>query len=126
MQITVQVLLEHGIMFLYDPYAEVKIPSDTGASPITYTENCICFQVAPYVDGQAHVILSDEGFDGIKEPTFTIDLPAPSKYISLTDVPVNYYGMLRLKGDTASINIWNYEENGSERTWVQITNLDTF
>lgn len=126
MKIRVQVALEHGIMFLYDPYADTEIPKDTGAAPITATENCVCFQVASYVDGNADVILSDLPLTDVPQENFSSRIDTPSKHISLTDVPVNYYTILKLQNNFANIKIWNFVEEGFERSWVQITNLDLF
>ena len=126
MKIHVQVRLEYGILFLNDPYGEAEIPSDTGAAPITFTDTCICFQVAQYVSGDADVTLSDQPFDESTPPTFSRRIATPTKYISLTDVPVNYYFMHRLKGDFADIGIWNYTEEDMEKSWVQVRELDLF
>jgi hypothetical protein len=126
MKIHVQVPLEYGILFLHDPYGEAEIPSDTGAAPITFTDTCVCFQVAQYVSGDADVTLSDRPFDDSIPVTFSRRIQTPKKYISLTDVPVNYYFLYRLKYDFADIRIWNRTEGGQEKTWVQVTELDLF
>jgi hypothetical protein len=126
MQITVRVSLEHGVMFLYDPYAEVEIPPDTGAAPITVTHTCLCFRVAPYVDSEAHVTLSDEPFDPNIKATFAADLSVPNKYIALSDSQINYYGSLRVLNDVAKVFLWNYEEEDMEKTWIQVANLAIF
>lgn len=125
MRIHIQVSLEYGILFLYDPHSKLEIPPDTGAAPITFTETCICFQVAAYVDGDANVTLSDQPFDSTS-PTFSRRIATPTKYISLTDVPVNYYFLHRLKADFADIRIWNYTDAGMEKSWVQVSELDLF
>jgi hypothetical protein len=126
MKIHIQTPLQYGILFLYDPDSKPEIPPDTGAAPVTFTDTCICFQVAAYVDGDADVILSDEPFDDTTPPTFSRRIAAPTKYIALTDVPVNYYLVHRLKADFADIRIWSYVEDGSEKSWVQISKLDLF
>ncbi len=124
MKIHVQVPLEYGILFLHDPYGEAEIPSDTGAAPITFTDTCICFQVAQYVSGDADVTLSDQPFDDSTPVTFSRRIQTPKKYISLTDVPVNYYFLYRLKDVFAEIRIWNYTDAGKEKSWIQVSELD--
>ncbi|HEV2818697.1 MAG TPA: hypothetical protein VGW40_15915 [Allosphingosinicella sp.] len=126
MRIHIQVSLEYGILFLHDGYGEVEFPPDTGAGPITFTDTCVCFQVAHYVDGDADVTLSDQPFDDSTPPTFFKIIQIPQKYISLTDVPVNYYFLHHLKSDFSQIKIWNYTEKGQEKSWVQISELDLF
>lgn len=126
MQIKIQVALEHGIMFIHDPNEEVEVPADTGAAPFTYSRNCICFWVTNWVDGDTYVTLTDEGFPANIAPSFSADIPTPSKIIALSDVPVNYYGMLRVRDAAATVKIWNYEEDDKAKTWVQISNLDVF
>jgi hypothetical protein len=126
MKIQIQVALEHGVMFLYDPYGAVDIPPDTGASPITLTKNCVCFQVRPFVDGEAHVTLSNSIAPLEIDADLTYTLPTASNHIALTDVPLNYYGLLRVKGEESTVRIWNYEECGVEMTWIQLTDLELF
>jgi hypothetical protein len=126
MKIRVQLPLEHGILFLYDPYSDPEIPKDTGASPVTSTDSCICFQVASYVDGDADVTLSDMPVAEGVSPAFSGRIQVSSKNISLTDVPGNYYCILKLKAKIADINIWNYKEDDIERSWIQINEIDLF
>jgi hypothetical protein len=125
MKVHVQVSLQYGILFLYDPDGKPQIPSDTGAAPITFTDTCVCFWVADYVTG-ADVTLSNRPFDDSTPPTFSRRIITPTKYISVSDVPVNYYFLHRLKTDFADIDIWNYMENGREKSWVQISGLDLY
>jgi len=124
MKIQIEILLEYGIMFLHDPYGDVEFPQDTGAAPMTFTDSCIGFQVASYVDGNAHVTLSDNYYSEEIRPSFSKKVACLSKFISLTDVSVNYYAMLALRDSFAEINIWNFEFNGEEYSWVQIENLE--
>lgn len=126
MKIRVQVLLEHGILFLYDPYGDAEIPSDTGAAPITFTDSCVCFQVAAYVDGDVDVTMSDQAFAEPVSPTFSGRIKATTGHISLTDVPGNYYCILRTKTDYADIDIWNYEQDGIDMSWIRVQEIDLF
>lgn len=126
MKIEVQISLEYGIMFLHDPYNDVEFPKDTGAAPITYTDSCICFQVASYIDGDAKVTLSSDPYDASIAPNMSRRILSKSKFIGLTDVPVNYYGIIALKNQYADVKIWNYLESEYELSWIQIENLDLF
>jgi hypothetical protein len=126
MKIHIQISLEHGALFLHDGYGEVDIPPDTGAAPFTFTDTCVCFWVPDYGSGTADVVLSDQPFRNPSPPTFTGRIKAPKKYIALTDVPVNFYFLHHLKTDLAGIHIWNYTEDGEEKFWVQISQLDLF
>ena len=58
-KIDLRVPLEHGVLFLTDPYAEPEFPADTGAAPVTATQSCVAFWVSHYVDGEAEVTLTD-------------------------------------------------------------------
>jgi hypothetical protein len=126
MKIKIEVSLEYGIMFLHDPYNDVDFPEDTGASPITFTDSCICFQVASYINSDAKVTLSSDPYDTSITPDISHRILTKSKFIGLTDVPVNYYGIIALKNEYADIKIWNYVENEQESSWIQIGNLDLF
>ena len=126
MKIRVQVPLKYGILFLQDPYGDPEIPEDTGAAPITFTESCVCFQVAAYIDGDTDVTLSDEAYAGHALPSFAGKIHTPGKHISLTDVPGSHYCILALKSSSADIIIWNHDENGVEASWIQISELDLF
>lgn len=126
MRIQVQVSLRYGVLFLSDPYGDPEIPADTGAAPITSTSTCICLQVASYVDGDANVILSDKSYSDDVNPTFSRKIASASKYVSVTDVAVNYYCILRLMDEYADINIWEIENDDDRMSWVQVKNLETF
>lgn len=127
MQIRVQVGLEHGIFFLCDAYSDPEIPPDTGAAPFTYTDTCICFWSTHYVDGTADVTLSDQLFNiDDRSPDFVKKIRTPSKVIALSDSSLNYYCMLKLRDEYATINIWNFELNGHRASWVQVFELDLF
>jgi len=126
MKIRVQLPVEYGILFLYDPYGDPEIPQDTGAAPITFTDSCICFQVASYVDGDADVTVSDLPFAENVPPAFSGKMQVPSKNIALIDVSSNYYCILRLKTNLADVAIWAYEDNEAEMSWIQINEIDLF
>ena len=126
-KIRVQVGLEHGVLFLYDAYEDPEIPPDTSAAPFTYTDTCICFWAAHYVDGEADVTLSDQPFSAeTRSPDFLKQISVPSRSIVLADTSTNYYCMLRLKVELAEVSIWNVEDDGSQASWVQILELDLF
>jgi hypothetical protein len=125
-KIQVQVSLEYGILFLYDPYNEPEIPLDTGAAPITHTDTCVCFQVRAYVDGDAEVTISDQPLSSLLVPTFVGQISAPSQCISLVDVSTNYYCLLKLVNIFAKVKIWSVIDQGIEKSWIQISNLDLF
>lgn len=126
MKIEIEVFLEQGILFLYDPYEEPEVPEDVALAPVTYTSSSICLQVPPYVDGPCHIVVSEQPFAGNMEPTVSHRINTPNRYISLTDTPLNYYCNLLLKHDYADVNIWNVIGNNSEMSWIQIRNLDVF
>jgi hypothetical protein len=126
-QIRVQVGLEHGVFFLYDAYEDPEIPPDTGAAPFTFTDSCICFWAEHYVDGEADVILSDQPFSAeVRPPDFMKQISIPSGHITLADADPNYYCILRVKGKSANISIWNSEIDNRRASWVQISDLDIF
>ena len=126
MQIRVQTPLEHGVLFILDPYGDAKIPEDTGATAITFTRSCVCFPVTSHVDGEADVIITNRPMSGRGNPSFYGVIEAKGKYISLLDSRDNYYCLLRLTDEHADVHIWSYHEDGADRTWVQISNLEIF
>lgn len=126
MKISIQVSVEHGVLFLYDPYEGYEIPSDTGAGEFTYTDSCICFWVPSYIDGNARVTVSDLPFSKERGPDFARTIKSSGKSIGLADPIGNYYCLLRLTDNFASINIWNYERRNRKLSWVQIKNVDIF
>lgn len=125
MRIRIETSLMHGILFLYDPYGDPEFPKDTGASEITFTDSCICFQVPSYVDGETDVTISDNGlFDSA--PVFSSRIITPKKYIALADSFSNYYAIIKLKYNFTNINIWNSEYSDQESSWIQIVDVDIF
>jgi hypothetical protein len=70
--------------------------------------------------------LSNQPLLGIIPPTFSGKIHVPSGHIALTDVPGNYYCILRVKSKYADLLIWNYEENDAEGSWVKVKDIDSF
>lgn len=126
MKISVENSLEHGVLFLYDPYMNYSIPYDTGAGEFTSTDSSVCFWVPSYIDALARVVVSEQPFKNDRLPDFERRIKAPGKSIALADVPQNYYCLLKLKNTYADIRIWNYESGKAKRSWVQILNIAVF
>jgi hypothetical protein len=91
-----QLSVEHPVLFLSDPTKEETVPPDTGAAVVTATDDCVCFWVQPYIDGEAQVTLSDQPCkDG--EACFSGTMSTPGRVVALSDsgrftylnVPVN-------------------------------------
>ena len=124
-KIDVRVPLEHGVLFLSDPYAEVEVPSDTGAALVTGTRSCVAFAVTGYVDGEADVTLTDLRPPTGKAPSFTARLDTNSKVVGLSDSTGFNWAMLPVKGETAMLEIW-HGVLGEDRVWVRIEGIDSF
>jgi hypothetical protein len=123
MKIRVQTSLEHGILFLFDPYGKTEIPSDTGLEKITFTSNCVAFHTLHYVDGEADIVISDIPFGNSDRCDYSGRITCESQKISLTDTSGNNMSILSLDDDSADIEIWYY---GNLSVWIQIKNLSIF
>jgi hypothetical protein len=125
MKIQLELLVEHGVLFISDPYQDDDVPQDTAAAPITFTDTCIAFHVRPYVDGEVHITVSNEDFDGVDIPVFAGFIDTPSKNISISDSHRVLYSMLPVKGQRTHIEIWYYGQN-NDRVWVKTNDLKSF
>ena len=80
----IQIAVQHPVLFLSDPTVEETVPPDTGAAIVTATEDCICFWVQPYVDGETQVTISDQPCeDGIA--CFSGTISTPGKVVALSN-----------------------------------------
>lgn len=126
MKIQIQTALEHGVLFLLDPYGEVEIPPDTGAAPVTITDTCIAFHVRDYLDGDVDVTVSNEACAGQAQAEFSGTLHVPNKVVSILDSRQFYYCMLPVLNENPRITLWRYGEESLEEAWIKIDDLDLY
>lgn len=123
MKIRIQIGLEHGVLFLFDPHAEPEIPLDAGAATVTSTETCIAFQALHYVDGEADVTISDAPFSGDAKSSYDKRILCLSKSVAVIDDNGNRLSVLSVVDKYADVKIWYYEDLS---VWIQIVNLYVF
>ncbi len=115
----IEMPVEHAILFLSDPAVEVSIPPDTGASVVTTTADCICFWVAPDVDGDARVTISDQPCEQ-GERVFSGTVLTPSRVLSLTDSSVFTHLNLPVSDAETNIDIWMDDPSQPDWAWVKL------
>jgi hypothetical protein len=115
----IQLAVEHPVLFLSDPTGDETIPSDTGAAVVTATENCVCFWVQPYVDGEAQVTISDQPCeDGIA--CFSGTISTPGKIVTLSDSHRFAYLNVPVHGVETPIDVWASDAASPEWTWIRL------
>jgi hypothetical protein len=125
LKIQVEIAVEHGVLFLSDPYSDEEVPPDTGAAVVTTTPACIAFQVADYASGDAKVILADHAPADASTPDFRGSLRTDSSIIALSDSRRFNYCFVPVEGPAARLAIWaSYDGDGS--VWVYVENSDLF
>lgn len=122
MRISIQISLEHPIMFLADPYADEHVPPDAGNLIITSTDDCVSFRVKPYVDGRASITISTERPSECTAPAFTGSIVCDSDTLSLSDSHRFNYCLVPVKDGKADVEIWRGLEDEDD-IWIRVSNL---
>ena len=124
-KIDVRVPLEHGVLFLTDPYAEVEVPPDTSAALVTSTSSCTAFIVSCYVDGEAEVTLTDLRPPTDRGPSFTTRLATHSKVLGMSDSSAFNWILMPVKEEWVTLEFW-HDVFGEDRVWVRVKEIDSF
>ncbi len=107
------------MLFLSDPTVEETIPSDTGAAVVTATEDCVCFWVQSYVDGEAQVTISDQPCEnGV--PYFNGTIQSPGKVLSFSDSNRFAYLNVPVQGVETQIEMWASDAADPKWTWIRL------
>lgn len=120
MKANLEIMLEHPVMFLSDPYAEDFAPLDIGEKLIASNEDCIAFMVRPYFEGGADVTISSENHHTFDLPDFKTGITTQSGTISLSDSYRFNYLIFPVKGPKVDVEIWSLDDGG---IWVRINSL---
>ena len=104
MKLSFQAEMEHGVMFLSDPYNRDIVPIDTGASSVTYTEDCVALWVPSYIDGEAKIVIGDIDDSSIYYD-HKISIKCRSKIISLSNSNRFNYCLVELNTDNPLLRI---------------------
>ncbi|MCK0127982.1 hypothetical protein [Erythrobacter sp. F6033] len=114
-----QISVEHPVLFLSDMTAEENVPADTGAAVVTASDDCVCFWVQPYFEGEAKVTVSDQPCEnGVA--CFTGTIRSPGKIVSISDSNGFSYLNVPVKEAETQVSIWVSEIENPEWTWVKI------
>lgn len=106
MKASLEVSLEHPVMFLSDPYADVDAPLDVAERGVSATESCIAFRVKPYFDGGAKVTISSQSHPSGESPDFEASIKTESGVIGLSDSRRFNYFMFQIDGLKVDIRVW--------------------
>jgi hypothetical protein len=118
-EFSLQIAVEHPVLFLSDPSLDEAVPPDTGAAAVTSTEDCVCFWVQSYVDGEAVVTISDRAC-GTGEPIFSGRVASPSRSLALSDSNRFTYMTIPVADETTSLQIWMSDPEQLEWVWVKL------
>jgi hypothetical protein len=111
--------VEHPVLFLSDPTAEVTVPSDVAAAAVTATDECICFLVQSYFDGEAKVTISDQPCeDGVA--FFSGTISTPGKTVALSDSSRFDYLNVPVQDVETRVDVWVSDAAQPEWTWIRL------
>ncbi len=114
-----ELAVEHSVLFLSDPTGEATVPPDTSAAVVTATEDCVCFWVRHYLEGEACVTLSDQPSEGGVE-CFSGTISTPGRIVALTDSAWFPYLNVPVKGAETRIDIWASDLTEPDWTWIRL------
>jgi hypothetical protein len=114
-----QLSVQHPVLFLSDPTGDETVPLDTGAAVVTATDDCVCFWVQPYVDGEAQVTISDQPCeDGVA--CFSGTISTPGKIVTLSDSNKFAYLNMPVKDVQTRFDVWASDATQPELTWIRL------
>ncbi len=114
-----EITVEHPVLFLSDPTAEKTIPSDVAAAAVTATDDCICFLVQSYFDGEAQVTISDQPCEnGVA--CFSGTISTPGKAVALSDSNRFAYLNVPVEGIETRVDVWASDAAQPQWTWVRL------
>jgi hypothetical protein len=58
--VSTEIEIPHGVVFLYDPTTIIDVPDDTGAGPVQATKNCVTVWTLGEYEGKVTLTLSKE------------------------------------------------------------------
>lgn len=125
MRITIQLSLEHPVMFLSDPYSDEDVPPDTGQDIVTSTGNSIAVQVRPYFDGAALVTLASEKPTEALLPIFNGTITCKSKVLSLSDSYRFNYCLIPVREENVEIQVWR-AINEDDDIWIRVSKIEEY
>jgi len=114
-----EIAVEYPVLFLADPTVEESVPSDVAAAAVTATDDCICFLVQPYVDGDAQITISDQPCkNGVA--CFSGTIGTPGKTVTLSDSNRFAYLNVPVEGTETRVDVWVSDAAQPEWTWVRL------
>ena len=114
-----EIAVEHPVLFLSDPTAEETIPSDVAGAAVTATDDCICFLVQSYFDGDAQVTISDQACEkGVA--CFSGTISTPGKTVALSDSSRFVYLNVPVTDIETQVDVWVSDAAQPEWTWVKL------
>lgn len=120
MRAKLEIMLEHPVIFLSDPYADDVAPLDIGDKSIAHNEGCIAIRVGTYFEGGANITISSEPHRSGDPPNFKGWMAIKSGVVSVSDSGRFNYFMFPVEGPEADIEVWSLDDDS---VWVRISSL---
>ncbi|MEJ6790950.1 hypothetical protein BrevBR_15510 [Brevundimonas sp. BR2-1] len=120
MKAKLEIMLEHPVMFLSDPYADDFAPLDIRDKSVAYAEGCIAVKVGAYFDGGADITISSEKHHSGDLSNFNGTIAIKSGVISVSDSGRFNYLMLPVGSSQVDVEVWNLHDDS---VWIRISPL---